>query len=318
MDSITAPPLPDRLLAMKSRTPHTGVDAEFIIGKNFHDAHDYFCSICLGLPRYPASLKCGHIGCEVCLRQLTITPSTSQSILPIFTGACPLCRTTFTTSNIVTYQNWPLPAKLPFKNIDIQCHNPIEGCDDPSDRACKKCKVSPCEFKGSMEKLVDHEKYECPNRFVDCPNPNCFRFGRAKDMTFHFQHCISLRINCPTCGLPVLYAKKNIHNCITDLQKSIQRLSKCLLEAHKPVKRIWLPGNPGEVCQFGDSEDEEEIYSDIEESISSPQQSQGISSAQQPLNSTPRLLGEVVQSVLGDAWHPASWRTPSSSMTDQD
>jgi hypothetical protein len=93
---------------------------------------------------------------------------------------------------------------------------------------------------------------------------------------------MSLRINCPTCGLPVLYAKKNIHNCITDLQKSIQHLSKCLLEAHKPVKRIWLPGNPGEVCQFGDSEDEAEIYSDIEaENISQSQQSQGTATTEQ-------------------------------------
>ena len=288
MDSIPAPPLPSRLPAMRSHTPLTGIDSEFIIGSNYRDAHDYFCPICLGLPRYPASLKCGHVGCEGCLRQLTIMPTTSQSILPIGAGMCPQCRTTFTSSDIITYQNWPLPAKVPFKTIDIQCSNPIESCDDHACR--KKCKVSNCDFKGSMEQLVNHEKYECPNRFIDCPNPNCFRFGRAKDMPSHYQSCLSLRIHCPACGLPVRYSRKAFHNCIADLHKSIKGLSDSLRQSHLPVKRIWLPGKLGEVCQFGDSDDEGETYTDSE-----PQSfSQSFLSAQRPpLSSTPRATADL-------------------------
>ena len=289
MDSLPAPPLPSRLPAMRSHTPLTGVDSEHIIGSNYHDAHDYFCPICLGLPRYPASLKCGHIGCEGCLRQLPIIPASSQTSLPIGVGVCPQCRAHFTSSDIITYQSWPLPAKIPFKTIDIQCSNPVESCDDP---ACsiKKCKVDSCEFKGSMEQLVDHEKYECLNRFIDCPNPNCFRFGRAKDMTLHYQSCLSLRINCPTCGLPVLYSKKTFHNCIAALHRSIKGLSDCLRQIHMPVKRVWIPGKPGDVCQFGDLDDEDDTYDDSE-----PQSfSQSFHSAQRPpLNSTPRATVDL-------------------------
>jgi len=300
MDSITAPSLPSRLSAVNDSKPRNGVDADTICGGSLQHADDYFCPICMGLPRFPASLKCGHVGCEDCLRRLTtIPPSTADSNLPIGAAACPQCRTTFTAYDILPYQHWPLPAKTIFKTIIIQCSFPNESCDGlrEDETKCKRCKVlEQCEFKGTMEQLVAHEMYECSNRFINCPNPGCFRFGRARDMAEHFPNCLLLRMNCPTCGLPVLYSKKSLHNCIADLQKSIKKFYKNSKIFRVPVKRMWLPGKPGEICQFNESDDDDSEIS---------------SSSQQPMNSTPTALGDTVARGIGN-WRPASWRTPSA------
>jgi hypothetical protein len=56
------------------------------------------------------------------------------------------------------------------------------------------------------------------------------------------------------------------------------------------VKRVWIPGKPGDVCQFGDLDDEDDTYDDSE-----PQSfSQSFHSAQRPpLNSTPRATVDL-------------------------
>jgi len=304
MDNITAPVLPSRLPAMNERTRRSGVDVDTICGGNRQHADDYFCPICMGFPRFPASLKCGHVGCEECLRKMTILAPTTDFNLPIGAAACPQCRTTFVTSDVLPYQCWPLPAKTVYRTIIIQCSFPSEGCDGlgEGETKCKRCKVlEQCEFKGTMEQLVIHEMYECPNRFISCPSPNCHRYGRARDIAAdHFPICPSLRINCPTCGLPILYSKRSLHNCIADLQKTIKKLYRNAQLFRTPVKRIWLPGKPGEICQFSESDDGD------------PEAS---SSSQQPLASTPTTLGDTVARAIGD-WRPASWRTPSATTSN--
>jgi hypothetical protein len=117
------------------------------------------CPVCLMVPRLPAAIEahgCGHEGCLLCLTRLKTCP----------VGRCGPCY------NIVSYQRWPHRAKVSFdQDLLVKC----DKCD---------------EFKsGTVDRLVQHEKLECPARIIPCPEEHCRVVGTPLSVLQHYRKC---------------------------------------------------------------------------------------------------------------------------------
>jgi hypothetical protein len=152
------------------------------------------CSVCLGVPRDPASLeRCGHAGCMKCFREILVT---GGGLLNETTGTigfkpCPVCRTQFAANEIIEYASWPLLAKQSWAMMRVKCEN--------------------CEFVADPISVARHERNICLQRSVVCPG--CTFTGRFKETVDHALQCASVMIHCSQCAFPFRYVEREKHNC---------------------------------------------------------------------------------------------------------
>jgi hypothetical protein len=149
------------------------------------------CPICYGMPRRPASIRCcGHTGCEKCLRELLVIAPLVED-LPLGMKPCPMCRTPFTSSDILQYEMWPLIAKHTWQQSVVKCYF---------------CNATSCPKDMKM-----HELMSCPERRIGCPG--CPFTSKIDEMVKHLQECSSIVVNCAQCGYPFHYKRRMLHNC---------------------------------------------------------------------------------------------------------
>jgi hypothetical protein len=121
--------------------------------------HTKRCPVCLGVPRYPASIKdskCGHEGCMPCLNGVEKCP----------VGRC--CKVEF--EDLLVFSQWPHRAKVSF-NQDLLVK-------------CGECDV----FKsGTVAQLFEHEMRECPKRIVRCLETLCYIEGTPEEVLTHYR-----------------------------------------------------------------------------------------------------------------------------------
>ena len=113
------------------------------------------------MPRYPVAIvedDCGHEGCEPCLTKLEVCPI----------GRCKA----YAPEKLLPFKNWPHRAKVSF-NEDLRV----------------KCGDCTSFAEGTVEQLIKHEFYECPNRMVRCPRKGCKVHARPADIVKHYQEC---------------------------------------------------------------------------------------------------------------------------------
>lgn len=126
--------------------------------RNFNS--DEHCSICFGVPSFPAILStCNHIFCRDCIQDW----STQQQ-------TCPNCRTRFRSSQICA-----LPSINPmlFKKYDEAEIN------------CCYCSRS---IRGTHHHFF-HQIYECPKRLVFCKFQGCQFITKFQDIIAHENTC---------------------------------------------------------------------------------------------------------------------------------
>ncbi len=138
-----------------------GVDAIFPSGEISN--LDWQCPICLGLPRVPTSLKCGHIFCEPCIRQVIVSSLTALQ----GKANCPTCRSGFKHTDILEFNKWPLVCRSVWKMMRVMCKN--KGC----------------EFVGSPEAVCEHEAETCEHRETACPATFCNYRGYREETVMH-------------------------------------------------------------------------------------------------------------------------------------
>lgn len=164
----------------------------------------WLCPICLGFPRFPASItKCGHIGCESCLRTL-LTLRTKD--LPIGTALCPVCRVRFVDRELLTFDRWPLLMKQTWRTFHIRCGD--DGCD----------------FVSNPYEMIDHKVHDCPKRKVVCPAFGCHEQLPPTEMLEHMKSCDSLCVYCVKCAYPIRHTKRAAHNCMRLMRRYIDSM----------------------------------------------------------------------------------------------
>lgn len=126
--------------------------------RNFNS--DEHCSICFGVPSFPAILTtCNHIFCRDCIQVWSVQQQT-----------CPNCRTSFRISQIC-----PLPSINP---------NLFEKYDQAEINCCY-CTES---IRGTHNHFF-HQIYECPKRLVFCKFKDCQFISKFQDILTHENTC---------------------------------------------------------------------------------------------------------------------------------
>lgn len=182
--------------------PQDGVEAESLVCSP--DTRDFSeslwtCPICLGVPRYPASLaNCGHVGCDGCLdHHLRSTGTLAQNQREKSFAKCPTCRAKFDRHGIMGFKGWNLPAKAMFGQIKVRCPSKQE-----------------CTFVGTIAQLIQHEQFECRYRIIRCPNKGCSLLGSEVQVReHHYRSCPRLMVHCPTCKIAVPWESREQHDC---------------------------------------------------------------------------------------------------------
>ena len=153
------------------------------------------CSICLGLPLSPVSLrKCGHIFCEQCIRQHLVTYN-EHDRLPIGTAKCPVDRVTFTATSILDFVDWPHVLRKLWNTMVVECDHP-------------------CDFTGSPDQYMTHRNsVHCQKRGILCPGQECRVIGPASVVANHVENCRHVVVYCVACRYPVKYRDLAQHIC---------------------------------------------------------------------------------------------------------
>ncbi len=150
------------------------------------------CPVCFGLPRVPVSLgRCGHIGCEQCLRRLLI--SSNQHMYGV--GTCPICRELFDARRMMEYNTWPMLARTLWKMLRV------------------KCSYAGCSFIGDPISTYMHEKGTCKRRLYACPATGCTYAGFFDDTVSHTKLCRKLYVYCIECGYVIRFTGRQLHDC---------------------------------------------------------------------------------------------------------
>ena len=220
--ALSRPALPEKIPA--AVVLRNGVDTAFIVPpegfSNKYSDTMYICSVCLCLPRCPISINgCPHAFCEHCIRTVLVT---AQGF-PIGYAGCPVCRTRFGAHNMLIFDRWPGLGKATFEQIKVRCPAATSG---NLELRCEEGWFDPvqCSFEGSITELKIHERTECGNRVIECPNATCKKRGNAAYIERHFGKCRMLKKFCDVCGL-AKYESTGLHSCIEALQWQLKRTS---------------------------------------------------------------------------------------------
>lgn len=217
---------PQRLSNNQMNKPEfeSGFSEESLPG-GFPSNH-YMCSICHGLPRHPVSLdKCGHMFCELCIKEHFRTQARQHSLFSGIKGApCPNCKGEYTMMNVVgldRFQSWP---HMLFNAITVKC-------------------PYTCGFSGTAYMTDEHQVYTCPKRPIDCPNVGCAFQGPAKDVEEnHFQTCEQMQIYCEKCRLPMLLKDKPKHDCYARQTAALDALYKRMISVGVVIPKSHRKG----------------------------------------------------------------------------
>lgn len=156
------------------------------------------CSVCYGLPRQPCVGSCGHVLCRECYLKLT-----TQITNPTMT--CPVCR----LSGVWTYST----ADFYISIIHLRLYNEFTDV---------KC-ANGCGFHGPVPRVIQHEKYLCPQRYLLCPFKGCNFVGPAHFVRGgHRDECEHVLQVCSLCLTPQL--NKGTHNCLNESIKERERM----------------------------------------------------------------------------------------------
>ena len=130
----------------------------------------------LDIMKKPATLGCGHSGCEHCL-------ATCASVAA---PNCPQCR--------VPYRSDQLSVNVAMDNVistlEVLCTN------------------VGCEWEGAYSEAEGHFK-ECPKLEENCPNEGCSQMVARE--TAHLNACKKQKIPCQDCRLLVLRDRLDRH-----------------------------------------------------------------------------------------------------------
>jgi len=150
------------------------------------------CPICLGLPRIPTTLRtCGHVACKECILNYLDTGTACVRYPAFMLKPCPMCRTTYTRLDVLTYDEWPILAKQIWTHMRVQC------------QYCKMCDNPPM--------VVDHEMHKCEMRHCLCPG--CGFTANIEDTMSHALQCERVMVNCLQCGYPAQLIGLQQHDC---------------------------------------------------------------------------------------------------------
>jgi RING-type zinc-finger len=144
-----------------------------------YDEH-LMCPICHCPFIRPVRLQCDHVFCQTCLNfAITSVAIGSQR----FRFPCPTCRAP--TNDI--FMNVPRLLINMCDDIRVKCPFSEEGCKD----------ILP---RGHVQSHVD--KY-CESRLLDCPNPDCDKKTRKKDLSPDHR-CLHRLMRCDGCEQNVM------------------------------------------------------------------------------------------------------------------
>ena len=175
----------------------------------FDKAHDnlpddimtnFICPYCLGIPRDPVFLHCGHLICMKCGRDaIRIQGAENQTRDKGTWVPCPKCRSIYSSSSLDSRMAWESWARNVFNTITIDCTN---GCG----------------FMGPAIKTEIHEVYACKKRKIECPHQACKKVLTADEMCIHYKECSERLVYCSKCRLPVSIMEQNSHDCMARMQ----------------------------------------------------------------------------------------------------
>ena len=189
------------------------------------------CSVCLGIPRHPISLKtCGHVGCGACIMQLQVI---GTDIGATFTSKslCPVCRAVFNRADVIYFDHWPLFAKQTWAHMRVKC--------------------AMCDFVSDPANVVQHELEKCEHRQVSCCG--CWFTAPVAVVIEHALQCDRVMVNCVGCGYVIRYTKRTLHSCGKLLYKLRRR----------PLTRDILSGKKGAVALTMTSADD--LYPELDD-----------------------------------------------------
>ena len=216
---MSRPALPEKLEACGTTLPRTGIAREQLVeGTEIPKVPDAFwvCGACLGVPRMPASLECGHISCEVCLRQIVISHASYE--LPVGFGSCPRCRFVFSLDKMTPFRALPGVTKIQWQAMKFRCAPDMDPIE------MRNHKIQQCGFVGQFVDFLEHERTGCPNRIVYCPSAGCGVKAIMAEMVEHYATCDKAKVFCSTCGMAVLFRQLEHHNCLETLQRTLLRM----------------------------------------------------------------------------------------------
>ena len=188
------------------------------------------CSICNGIPRDPIELiACGHYMCRACVDHLIGARSEMVCERNEITneGNCPVCQKRFTSlSGIRPLSDFQPTLRSLYNEIRLRC--PFG-----------------CGFEGNVKASDDHSVYECPERFIRCPNFNCFIALPSKNMARkHFNKCKKYRTYCSDCRLPISDTLNANHNCLDHYQKVVDDFYRFFRSRGRRIHPLLLKGEP--------------------------------------------------------------------------
>lgn len=120
----------------------------------------------------PATLACGHSGCQNCLATLVAMESVPK---------CPLCLKVFPSG---TALNVNIVLDSITAKLDIQCTN------------------SGCQWQGTLENHTQHSN-TCAKLPVRCVNRGCSETMPREEMAQHISQCEKQEVPCQDCGRSV-------------------------------------------------------------------------------------------------------------------
>ncbi|XP_043944828.1 RING finger protein 151 [Protopterus annectens] len=144
--------------------------------------HDFICSVCHGVFKYPVRMYCGHVFCKKCILQWLRGHDT-----------CPCCR------NVVSGRLMIAMHRLNriICRLKIKCRNEVHGC----------------RVTFPLSKAEEHN-VSCEYEMIMCPNEDCMAEVLRKDMTHHVEICPYWKEPCSMgCGTVLTIYNRDEHNC---------------------------------------------------------------------------------------------------------
>lgn len=147
------------------------------------------CSICYGLPRILwIGLECGHVLCDTCYSTASYKERDFR---------CPVCREKVIWRGHSSYKSVDITQQRLYSEFtEVKCGNA-------------------CGYTGPVTRMFEHEKVECPNRYILCPFRKCPFLGPAHLVNGeHKKECKYALQVCPLCLTP--QPLQGPHNCLNE------------------------------------------------------------------------------------------------------